>query len=147
MQLFFQVVQLGQLLRQFLQLGFYGGKLSVFIVASAVQLFFQPLLHLGIGGVLFTGRDQRGNAPFQTGVLRNGKSRLPDEGTAFKDLPVDPQQHLAAVLPGHAGNRIPGSGKYGLEISHGCVGSAGGTSDGQLPAAHQAVDPSAHGGT
>ena len=60
------------LLFDFAKLGFQCGDLTGFIVAAAVQLLFQQIGGLGIGCPFFAGGNQRSDAAFQSGILRDG---------------------------------------------------------------------------
>ena len=60
-------------------------------MAATIQLLFQGIRSLCIGGALLSGGDQGRDAPFQLGVLADGQVILPDKGAALKNLPADPQ--------------------------------------------------------
>lgn len=71
-------------------------------MAATIQLLFQGIRSLCIGGALLSGGDQGRDAPFQLGILADGQVILPDKGAALKDLPADAQQGLAAGGTGQA---------------------------------------------
>ena len=110
LRLVVQRVQLRQRGAQLVGLPFQGGYEPCLVVLAAVQLLFQAVVGLGVGGVLLTGGDQGGDAALQLGVLVHGQSVLADKGAALKHLPGHAQQHLAGVLAGNARNGRAGTG-------------------------------------
>ena len=100
------------------------GDKAGFVVAAAVELLLQPLVCLGVGGVLLTRGDEGGNAPLQLGVLLHGQRVLPDEGTAFKYLTRHAQQHLTRILRGDARHGRGGAGVGAGELAHRRGGAA-----------------------
>ena len=110
LRLVVQRVQLRQRGAQLVGLPFQGGDEPCLVVPAAVQLLFQAVVGLGVGGVLLAGGDQGGNAALQLSVLVHGQSVLADKGAALKHLPGHAQQHLAGVLAGNARNGRTGTG-------------------------------------
>ena len=144
-QLCLQLLQILQLAANGAEIFFQGGDLPRFIVAAPVQLLFQKFGSLGVRGVLLAGGDERGDTPFQPGVLRNGQTGLADEGAAFKYFPTDPQQSFAAVGGGQIGDEIACTGVNGAEVAHRGGRAAGGTHQRQFVAACAAVQAAGHG--
>ena len=87
----FQVPGIFDLQAHFRQFCFQRRDLTGFIMTAAVELLFQNFRGFGEGRILFAGRDEGGNPPFQTGVLTDGQPALPDKGAALIDFPADPQ--------------------------------------------------------
>ena len=116
-----------------------------FVVAAAVQLFFQPIIAFGIGYILLTCGQQGGDAAFQLRVLGHGQSALPDEGAALEYLPGDAQQGLAQVLTGDIGHRLGGAGIGAGEVTHGGADAAGAAQDGPQLTAGVQVHAALHG--
>ena len=140
-----QRVALRQLTVQFGQLRLQSGELPGPVMAATIQLLFQGIRSLCIGGALLSGGDQGRDAPFQLGVLADGQVILPDKGAALKDLPADAQQGLAAGGTGQARHRLVGTGVYGTEFPHGAGLPPGGAGQSQLPQFRAAVHPAGHG--
>ena len=107
-----------QRLVQLADLPLQGGDLTGFVVPAAVQLLFQPLIRLGVGGLLLTGGDKSGDAPLQFRILVYDQRALADEGTAGKHLRGNAQQLLAGVPCRNAGYRRCRTGKSTGEVAH-----------------------------
>ena len=122
-----------------------GGDQAGFVVAAAVQLFFQPIIAFGIGYILLTCGQQGGDAAFQLRVLGHGQSALPDEGAALEYLPGDAQQGFAQVLTGDIGHRLGGAGIGAGEVTHGGADAAGAAQDGPQLTAGVQVHAALHG--
>lgn len=95
-----RILQLGDFLLQCRDLS--GGAVG----SPGVQLLFQPLIALGVGGVLLASGDQSSDAALQLGVLIHRQSILTDEGAAQKHLPWNAQQILTGLGGEDAGDGI-----------------------------------------
>ena len=113
---------MGQLRLQSRQLRLQRRQQARFVVASAVELLFQPSLHLGIGDLLLARGNEGGNAPLQLRVLIHRQRTVANEGAACKDLLPHTQQHLACVLFADPRHGCGGAGIGAGEVAHGRVG-------------------------
>ena len=65
---------------------------------SAVELLFQPPMHLREGEFLLARGNEGGNAPLQLCVLIHRQCAVANEGAAGKDLLSHPQQHFPCIF-------------------------------------------------
>jgi len=114
-----RILQLGDFLLQCRDLA--GGAVG----SPGVQLLFQPLIALGVGGVLLASGDQSSDAALQLGVLIHRQSVLTDEGAAQKHLPWNAQQILTGLGGGDAGDGVGGAGVGEMGVPHGGGGPSG----------------------
>ena len=114
-----RILQLGDFLLQCRDLS--GGAVG----SPGVQLLFQPLIALGVGGVLLASGDQSSDAALQLGVLIHRQSILTDEGAAQKHLPWNAQQVLTGLGGGDAGDGVGGAGVGETGVTHGGGGPPG----------------------
>ena len=116
------------------------------VAPAAVQLFFQSLVGLSIGGVLLAGSDQGGDAALQLSVMLYRQRILANKGAALKDLPRHTQQLLSRVQRGKSLHGGGGAGVGAGESAHRCVGTARVSQQGAGAAVRQQIHPPLHGG-
>ena len=145
--LFFQpgtaVLQDRQPLQSILQLGQLGLGLGDQPLAAVFQVLQAVRQDLGIPGVVAGGHQIRQTGP-QELTLEIRQIRLADKARPAEDLPLHPQDLLAAVLGRQLRNRQSGGRFIGPEFSQGNTAS-GAALYGDVPALPVQVDPTGHG--